>query len=150
MKKNIVVFVLLILAASSVNAESCHLDVIVGDNMNFVPANVEVSKSACPSVTVNLSHNGKLPKNVMGHNWVLTKTEDAQSVAQAGWGAGLDKQYLPKGDKRIIAGTDIIGGGEKTSVSFTTAELVAGGDYSFFCSFVGHFAIMKGKFTLTK
>lgn len=130
-------------------ADDCSLEVRVGDNLTFTPATMSVSKSQCSSVTINLVHTGNLPKQSMGHNWVLSATEDAQNVAQAGWSAGLNNQYLPKDDTRIIAATDIIGGGERTSISFSTDRLKAGGDYTFFCSFVGHFAVMKGKFTVT-
>jgi azurin len=81
----------------------------------------------------------------MGHNWVLTKTADMQAVANAGVSAGLEKDHLPPGDKRIIAHTKIIGGGESTSVKFKTSLLTKGGDYTFFCSFPGHSGLMKGK-----
>lgn len=134
------------LFASNALANECVLDVGVGDNLNFTPTALEISKSECSSVTVNLSHSGNMQKAVMGHNWVLTTTADSQPVAQAGWGAGLGQQYLPAGDARIIAATDIIGGGESTSVTFDTVALTAGGDYTFFCSFVGHYAVMKGTF----
>ena len=42
-----------------------------------------------------------------------------------------------------------IGGGESTEITFSTEKLKSGGDYSFFCSFPGHWAIMKGKFKFT-
>lgn len=149
MKKLAILGASLLLMAFNVRAENCVIDVGVGDNMSFVPSSLEVSASKCSSVTIKLSHTGKLDRAVMGHNWVLTNTADAQAVAQAGWGAGLDNQYLPPGDSRIIAGSDIIGGGQDASVTFDMAGLSEGGDYTFFCSFVGHFAIMKGKFTVT-
>jgi len=34
----------------------------------------------------------------------------------------------------------------KTSVTFSIDSLVVGDDYTFFCSFPGHYAIMKGAF----
>ena len=37
-------------------------------------------------------------------------------------------------------------GAESTSVTFRTTKLQKGGDYSFFCSFPGHYVIMQGKF----
>jgi len=39
----------------------------------------------------------------------------------------------------------VTGGGEKDSVTFKTDKLEAGGDYDFFCSFPGHYAVMRGK-----
>ncbi|WP_081585720.1 azurin [Brumicola pallidula] len=139
---------LLILIPSNVYADSCNIEVKVGDNMNFVPTALEVSATACKTVTINLTHTGSFPRNAMGHNWVLSTTENAQATAQDGWSAGLENQYLKSGDPRVIASTKIIGGGESDSVSFNLSDLNVGGDYTFFCSFVGHFAMMKGKFTI--
>jgi azurin len=67
------------------------------------------------------------------------------AVAQAGQAAGAPN-YLPAGDARIIAATDAIGGGAQTSVTFATSALQRGGDYTFFCTFPGHFVLMNGKF----
>ena len=153
--KNPLKLVLIIVALSApflsvkAFAEDCALEVNVGDNLNFIATAMEISAAKCKTVTVNLSHNGNMAKQTMGHNWVLSTTADAQAVAQAGWGAGLDNQYLPPSDARIIAATDIIGGGESTSVTFDVSKLTVGGDYTFYCSFVGHFAVMKGKFTVS-
>ena len=61
--------------------------------------------------------------------------------------AGLPNNYVPKDDKRIIAHTKVVGGGESTSITFPTSSLKKGGDYTFFCSFPGHWSVMKGKLT---
>jgi azurin len=53
-------------------------------------------------------------------------------------------------DARVIAHTKVIGGGETDSVTFSTAALKAGEAYSYFCSFPGHSALMKGTLTLAK
>ena len=45
-----------------------------------------------------------------------------------------------------LAATTVIGGGQETSVSFSIDSLVVGDGYTFFCSFPGHYAIMKGAF----
>ena len=59
--------------------------------------------------------------------------------------AGAENGYLPKDDPRVLAHTKLIGGGESSSVTFKTDGL-AGKDLTFFCSFPGHFAMMKGSF----
>ena len=46
----------------------------------------------------------------------------------------------------MIAHTKVIGGGQTTSVKFPTSALKKGEAYTFFCSFPGHSAIMKGAF----
>ena len=50
----------------------------------------------------------------------------------------------------MIAATPMIGGGASTSTSFAGSKLKAGGDYSFYCSFPGHSAMMKGTLVVTK
>jgi len=104
--------------------------------------------ATCDKVTVILKHTGTMPANVMGHNWVLTDTADFMPVAQAGGAAGADNNYVPVGDQRVIAATTVIGGGEETSVTFSIENLTAGDSYTFFCSFPGHYAIMKGSFKI--
>ena len=49
-------------------------------------------------------------------------------------------------DARVLAFTKVIGGGQTTSVKFSTAALKKGEAYTYFCSFPGHSAIMKGTF----
>ena len=95
---------------------------------------------------MTLKHTGAMPANVMGHNWVLTNNTDFMPVAQAGGAAGIENNYVPAGDQRVLAATTIIGGGQETSVTFSIDSLVVGDDYTFFCSFPGHYAIMKGAF----
>jgi azurin len=128
-------------------AESCSIDVDSTDSMRFDTNSIEVSKT-CKEFTVNLTHSGKLPKTAMGHNWVLTNTADARAVAAEGISAGIDNEYVKPGDPRVIAMTDLIGGGEKTSVTFSTSKLSADGKYTFFCSFPGHIGLMIGTLSL--
>ncbi|WP_248745281.1 azurin [Pseudomonas sp. MWU12-2037] len=139
---------LLALASGQLLAAECKVDVDSTDQMSFKLPNdakeISIDKS-CKNFTVNLSHAGSLPKNVMGHNWVLSKASDMAGIAADGMGAGIDKNYLKDGDTRIIAHTKIIGAGEKDSVTFDVSKLIAGEDYEFFCSFPGHNSIMKGK-----
>ena len=138
---------LLALAAGQVFAADCKVDVDSTDSMTFDTKAIAISKT-CKTFTVNLGHSGSLAKNVMGHNWVLSKAADAQGVASDGMAAGIDKNYLKDGDERILAHTKIIGAGEKDSVTFDVSKLQAGTDYAFFCSFPGHISMMKGAVTL--
>lgn len=148
MMKHVVVAVGLLLAANLAQAaKTCTLNIEGNDLMKFNLTEMKVAAD-CTEVEVVLKHTGKLPANAMGHNWVLTKTADVAAVANAGVSAGFDKDYLPPGDAKIIAHTKIVGGGASTSVKFPTSKLTKGGDYSFFCSFPGHYGLMKGKFIL--
>ena len=115
--------------------------------MQFDKKEITVSKS-CKQFTVNLKHPGTLARNVMGHNWVLTTTADMQGAVNDGMAAGLDNDYVKKDDARVIAHTKVIGGGQTDSVTFDVSKLAAGTDYTYFCSFPGHFALMKGTLKL--
>jgi azurin len=138
---------LVILAFSSnINAQECSVVIEGNDQIQFVQSELNVS-SSCAEVTVTLKHIGQLGANIMGHNWVLTKTPDYQAVAQAGQAAG-PPNFVPEGDARVIAATPVIGGGEEVSVTFDISGLEAGGDYTYFCSFPGHFVLMFGKFVI--
>ena len=142
--KRLVITFLLFCSAGPAFAE-CNFDVEVGDSLQFNLQTIEVEAS-CASVTINLNHTGKLPAAVMGHNWVLSTEADRQDIAMEGAAAGLEGNYLPADDPRVIAATPIIGGGESTSVSFPIDSLTAGEDYTYFCSFPGHWAVMIGTF----
>ncbi|MET0291035.1 MAG: azurin, partial [Steroidobacteraceae bacterium] len=115
------------------------------DQMQFTQKELKVAAD-CTEVTLTLKHSGTLPVAAMGHNWVLTKTADFQPVANAGLSSGPSGNYVPAGDARIIANTKLVGGGESTSITFKTAGLQKGADYTYFCSFPGHWALMQGKF----
>jgi azurin len=146
MKRNFALLAcVLSLAASELAfSQECALTVEGNDSIQFVQKELRAS-SSCKEVTVTLKHIGTLAANIMGHNFVLSKTEDYMALAQAGQAAGAPN-YLPAGDARVIAATNIIGGGQETTVTFATSALQQGGDYTFFCTFPGHFVLMNGKF----
>jgi len=132
--------------AAEWSAEGSCQQVIEGNDMLQFNLKEMVVSANCKEVTVTLEHTGAMPANVMGHNWVLTNNTDFMPVAQAGGAAGIENNYVPVGDQRVLAATAIIGGGQETSVTFSIDSLVVGDDYTFFCSFPGHYAIMKGAF----
>lgn len=137
------------LAGPALAAGPCEAEIEGNDAMQFNKPALAVPAS-CKQFKLTLKHVGKLPKAAMGHNWVLAKTADMAGVASDGIAAGLPNDYLKPGDARVIAATKIIGGGESASVSFDVAKLKAGEAYSYFCSFPGHSALMKGTLTLAK
>jgi azurin len=136
-----------LLLSTLARAEVCELNINATDLMRFEQQSLQVSPQ-CTEVQVTLHHTGKLPANAMGHDWVLTKTADVASVASAGMSAGLANNFQKPGDPRILAATKIIGGGESSTVRFSTAQLDPGASYSYFCSAPGHFSLMKGRLVL--
>jgi len=130
-------------------AGNCTVAIKGDDAMKFDIKEATVSAS-CPTITIELTHTGKMPAAAMGHNVVVSATKDMDAVARDGIKAGVAGNYINKADPRVIAATTLIGGGQKTKVTFPGKKLAVGGDYSFFCSFPGHSMLMKGKLTVTK
>ena len=148
MKRYLAIFGLALLGAvGTAQAQNCTISLEGNDRMQFDKKSVSVSAS-CPTITVELAPTGSLPVAAMGHNVVITEGADANDVAQAGIKAGAPT-YVPEGDDRIIAATEMIGGGASTSITFPGNKLTAGGDYAFFCSFPGHSGIMRGTVEVT-
>lgn len=114
-----------------------------GDDMKYTANEIRVESGK--SVTVNLKHLGQLPAAQMGHNFVLLKKDvDLTQFALKAMNSA-ETQYIPEGDE-VIAHTNVIGGGESTSVTFDAPEP---GTYEFVCTFPGHFGVMQGKFIVT-
>jgi azurin len=128
---------------------NCTIKLKGDDRMQFDLKTATVSAS-CPTITVELTHVGKMPVTAMGHNVVISASKDLTALTTAGMKAGAAAGYVPKADPRVIVATATVGGGASTRAKFAGSKLKAGGDYSFFCSFPGHSAMMKGKLVVTK
>jgi len=136
---------LLLLASGLAYADPCKLALESNDQMQFSVRELVVPNE-CGEVEVTLRHSGKMSARAMGHDWVLAKDSDVSAIVNAGLAAGPAHGYLPEHDKRIIAATPIVGGGESATVKFATSLLQAGSRYVFFCTSPGHATVMRGRF----
>ncbi|MEG3765848.1 azurin [Alteromonas sp. 14N.309.X.WAT.G.H12] len=132
---------------SFVFAEDCSTTIKSSDTMRYNKSSIEVP-SSCSTFTVTLQNTGTLPKNIMGHNWVLSKESDAKGVVKDGASQGLANDYVTPGDKRVIANTKVTGAKESTSVTFDVSQLSKDEAYLYFCSFPGHMSMLNGKLKL--
>ena len=131
-------------AASAPMANAtCETTVESDDAMKFNTAEIAISKT-CSQYKITLKHVGKMPVTAMGHNLVISKADDAAGVVADGAAATAAKGYLKEGDERVIAATKLIGGGEEDSITFDTSKLTTDGSYEFYCTFPGHYGMMKG------
>ena len=121
----------LLLAGGVAYADPCKVTIESNDVMQFSAHEIAVPTDCAA---------------VMGHDWVLAKEADVSAIVDAGRAAGPTHGYLPQNDKRIIAATKVVGGGESTTLQFSTAGLVHGERYAFFCTTPGHASVMHGKF----
>src|ERR1700704_904041 len=55
-------------------AEPCKLEISGNDLMQYDKPELS-APATCKEITVTLHHSGKLPKEAMGHNWVLAHTK---------------------------------------------------------------------------
>ncbi len=128
-------------------AGNCTIALKGDDAMKFDLKEATVS-AGCATITIELTHTGKLPATAMGHNWVLAHSSDEAGVISDGMKAGAANSYEKPGDARILAHTKLIGGGESDTATVDVAKLKAGEQYAFFCTFPGHAALMKGTLSL--
>jgi azurin len=143
--KILVATALSLLGASAVSAAECQFVIEGTDDMQYSQRQLHVPAN-CATVELTLKHSGRQPVNVIGHNWVLSKSSDANAVVTSGLNAGRGNNYQTPNDPRILAATPLVGGGESTTIRFSTERLQPGGDYSFFCTYPGHSVLMKGSF----
>lgn len=119
------------------------IEITANDQMKFSVTNIDAK--AGEQLKIVLTNIGTLPKEAMGHNFVLLKAgTDVASFAVAA-STARDKDYIPEALKdQIIAHTALLGPRKSDEITF---RVPAAGEYPFLCSFPGHFALMKGTLT---
>ena len=126
--------------AASLSAAPRVVEITANDQMKFSVATIDAKVGE--EIKVVFKNVGTLPKEAMGHNWVLLKPgADVAGFATAAMTA-KDTDYVPaakKGD--VVAFVKVLGPKQEGDVTFTVP---AAGDYTFICSFPGHYMLMKG------
>lgn len=128
---------------SEISSDQAVTEIVIegNDKMQFNLSEIKVE--AGTTVKLTLKHVGKLPKQAMGHNFVLLKEGvELKDFAMTAMKA-RDNDYIPADTDQVIAYTDLIGGGESTTIEFEAPEK---GEYTFLCTFPGHFGLMNGTF----
>jgi len=120
--------------------------ITVGDpvgNENL-PELQSISVKPGEKIRIRLSTHSKLPATAMSHNWVLLKNSADPEAFDNAASKAKDNDFIPSDmTDQIIAHVPLTSGGETNEVTFTAPEKT--GDYTFLCSFPGHFASgMKG------
>ncbi len=128
---------------ADINTQDDVVEIVIegNDQIQFNLSEIKVKEG--DTVKLTLKHVGKLPKAAMGHNWVLLKpgTDIAAFAGKAV--QARDNDYIPADTDEVIVHTEMIGGGEETTIEFTAP---AKGTYDFLCSFPAHYIKMQGKF----
>lgn len=130
-------------SSDSQNAEDGVSEILLtgNDEMRFNLKEIKVD--AGDKVKLTLKHVGELDVNVMGHNFVLLEPETNINEFASKAVAAKENDYIPENSDAVIVHTEMIGGGQQTSITFDAPRK---GVYDFICSFPGHVALMQGKF----
>lgn len=131
-------------APAAAAASARVIEITANDQMKFSVANIDAK--AGEDLKVVLTNAGTLPKEAMGHNWVLLKAGvDVNTFATTAMTA-KDTDYVPASLKdQVLASIKVLGPKQTGEVSF---KAPAAGTYTFICSFPGHYMIMKGTLTV--
>ena len=130
--------------ATTVFASNCEIKIEGSDMMKYDVAEITLDTS-CEQTKISLKHAGKLPINAMGHNIVIVEEENLSKITQQiNFSLGAEKGYLPESED-IIYISAMVGGGETTELEMDMSKLEKTKSYVFFCSFPGHWALMRGK-----
>ena len=125
----------------------CKAQVIANTRMQY-STNVITIPMQCKSFKITLKYDGKLQKNIMGHNLVISQAEDMDVIVKQAITAGIKGEYIPTDRSQVIAATRLLSGGEEDTITIDTKVFKAQKNYTFYCTFPGHSGLMKGKIQL--
>lgn len=126
--------------------EAKTVTITANDNMKFDVTEIQASRGQ--TIKVTLKNVGTMPKESMGHNFVLlAKGTDLNEFLMAASTQARNSYNPPQFKAKVLAATKLLGPGESETVTFTAPS--APGKYEFVCSFPGHAqAGMKGTLTV--
>lgn len=114
-----------------------------GDQMKFAQTEFTVQ----PGQTVTIVFENTASSPAMQHNVVVLNSADEETTKRVGQAALNAPNYVPD-DPAVIAATDIAKPGETTEVTFTAPETP--GEYTYVCTYPGHYATMQGTMVVEK
>ena len=120
----------------------------VDNSMKFDVSTITVAPGE--SIKVIVTNQMALPKDVMGHNWVLlTADTNPDAFAAAAVSEAANGYIPPKMKEKVLAVVALLGPNETGEVTFTAPT--APGIYPFLCTFPAHCQLgMKGTLVVKK
>ena len=117
--------------------------IVANDQMKYSVTKIEAQPGQ--TIHVQLKNEGTLPKEVMGHNWILLKAGNDVAAYAAAAVSAAKENYQPKSlADQVLAFIPLLGPKQHGEVTFTAPEKP--GTYVYFCSFPAHFqAGMRGE-----
>jgi azurin len=126
-------------AATQQPSQPTVIELTANDQLKF--DKIELHVKANEKVTLTLKNVGTMPKEAMGHNFILLK--DGTDLSAFATSAVSVPDHIPANNPAIIAHTKLLGPGESDTIEFT----VPAGTYTYICSFPGHYMTMTGVLT---
>jgi azurin len=122
--------------------ETVAVEIRGDDNMKFDVTTIEAARRQ--PVEVTLINVGTMPKESMGHNFVLlTRGADVNDFVMVSATHARTEYIAPQKRNEVLASTRMLGPGERDTITFTAPAQA--GTYEFICSFPGHAAAgMRG------
>lgn len=118
------------------------ITIIGQDNMQFSETLIEAEPGETIRIVLEVKSN--MPPQAMSHNVAIVDLDTNVEEFVLASMADPDNEYIaPSYEDKVIATTDMIGGGETSTIEFTVPQNP--GDYEYVCTFPGHyFGGMKG------
>lgn len=118
------------------------VDIVASDMLRYNV--IEIDAAARQSIHVVFHNHGTLPKDVMGHNWVLLAAdENPDAYLAAAMTAKADDYEPPALKTKVIAALPLLGPGQTADLTFTAPAKP--GRYTYLCTFPAHCAAgMRG------
>lgn len=131
------VLALALITATGLRAAAADKDVVIvaNDQMKFSVTRIEARPGQ--TIHVELQNAGTLPKDVMGHNWILLKAgKDAAAYANAAITAAKEGYQPAALADQVLASIPLLGPKKQGETTFTAPS--APGSYAYLCSFPAH------------
>ena len=131
------------LPAASAADDGKTILITASDMLKFSVTRIEAQRGQ--TIHIQLKNIGTMPKDVMGHNWILLKAgSDVTAYANAAISA-KSEAYQPKSlAAEVLASIPLLGPRQTGEVTFVVPDVP--GSYPFLCTFPGHFqAGMRGE-----
>ncbi|MEI6862442.1 MAG: plastocyanin/azurin family copper-binding protein [Verrucomicrobiota bacterium] len=114
------------------------IEITVGEGGGMAFSIKRIEATAGEQLKITVSNTGTMPKEVMGHNFILfNQGIDLETFGQEA-AAAKPTDYIPPGfETEMIAHTRLLGPRESESLTFTVPKVP--GDYTYICSTPGHY-----------
>lgn len=111
------------------------ITIIANDTLHYNVTHIEASLGE--PLHIVLRNGGSVPKEVMGHNWILLRANEPADDYLAAAVAAKADDYEPAALKsKVLAAVPLLGPGQSAEVTFNAPTTP--GKYVYLCSFPAH------------